>query len=125
MLPLAQSFRGCSVESGTLCGVREILDPVDLEFPILLDERDDAGSLILNCGTIGSGARHSSLRNGYMSYYEDTVAGLCRKTNVENDFSRRLNRLVDIGLGITNVNPPLRRQVNKIGHVRPFLQRRP
>ena len=107
MLPLAQSLRGCSVESGTLCGVRETLDPIDLEFPILLDERDDADILILNRGTIGSGTHHSSLRHGYTSSCEDTVIGLCGKTNVANDFSRRLDHLVDNGLGIMNVNPPL------------------
>ena len=40
------------MEGLTLLGVREVLNLEDFEFPILLDERKDEDSIVVDCGAV-------------------------------------------------------------------------
>ena len=62
--PLGQRAGDLTMEGVTLLGVREILDPEDLELPILLNKREDEESIVVDCGAARGDPYGCHLRGG-------------------------------------------------------------
>ena len=60
------------MEGITLHGVREVLDLGDLEFPVLLDEREDEDGVVIDRGTVGGRPDGCHLHDRYVSRLEVT-----------------------------------------------------
>ena len=68
---LCQCLCSPDVKVTTLLGVREVLALQNLEFPILLDEREDDQTIVLEpLGLAGDSANDGSLCRGYMTWSE-------------------------------------------------------
>ena len=58
-----------SEEGGTLLGVAEVPDLKDLKFPILLDERENADSVVVEPGTVCGREHTGGLRCGQVLFW--------------------------------------------------------
>lgn len=88
-----------SGERAILLAIDEFLAPGDLEFPVLLDERECVYSFVGERDAVYGRAYVCGLRSGHRLLSE-TVTVLYGGTNVDNNFPRCLNHLVNRdGLG--------------------------
>lgn len=61
-----------TMEGATLPRVREVFGFNDLEFPILIDKREDHKRVVVNRSAIIGGERDCELRHGYVLRSETT-----------------------------------------------------
>jgi hypothetical protein len=59
---LGRNLGNCGIEGGTLLGVGEVLKLEDLNFPVLLDEREDEDTIVVPRGTINKSDPGCALR---------------------------------------------------------------
>ena len=70
--PLSRGLGNPSEVCGTLLRVGEVPELQDLNFPVLLDEREDRERIVLVRGTIDGGAHPCGLRHGGVLWSETT-----------------------------------------------------
>jgi len=77
----------------------------NLEFPVLLYQSEDVdGSTGGERDPVDGRACASCLRRGYVSLSE-TMRRVCRRTNVDDNFSWHFNHFVDLGLAVVDISP--------------------